>query len=118
MRRPPARWTAGELVTRISRAPRGSRADAAGRKPSRAQLRPADCELIPSSRKYVTLLSPDVSPIVNVPSSERRGRRVKFSEELRFHRRAVRRIYSGEYGAVGEIEIRQLFELGHSDALS
>jgi hypothetical protein len=32
--------------------------------------------------------------------------------------RAVRRIYSGEYGAVGEIEIRQLFELGRSDALS
>jgi hypothetical protein len=31
---------------------------------------------------------------------------------------ALARIYSGEYGAVGEIEIRQLLELGRSDALS
>jgi hypothetical protein len=29
---------------------------------------------------------------------------------------ALSRIYPGEYGAVGEIEIRQLFEQEHSDA--
>jgi hypothetical protein len=29
---------------------------------------------------------------------------------------ALSRIYPGEYGAVGEIEIRQLFEVEHSDA--
>ena len=29
---------------------------------------------------------------------------------------ALSRIYPGEYGAVGEIEIRQLFEPEHSDA--
>ena len=29
---------------------------------------------------------------------------------------ALSRIYSGEYGAMGEIEIRQLFEPEHSDA--
>ena len=28
---------------------------------------------------------------------------------------ALSRIYPGEYGAVGEIEIRQLFEPEHSD---
>jgi hypothetical protein len=31
---------------------------------------------------------------------------------------ALARIYPDEYGAVGEIEIRQLFELGRRDALS
>jgi hypothetical protein len=31
---------------------------------------------------------------------------------------ALSRIYPGEYGAVGEIEIRQLFEQEHSDASS
>jgi hypothetical protein len=45
MRRPPARRTAGELVARICRTLRGSRAHAAGREvPRRAQLRPADRE--------------------------------------------------------------------------
>ena len=51
-----------------------------------------------------------ILPVKSMDEAVESAKRVPFE--------ALARIYPDEYGAVGEIEIRQLFELGRCDALS